>query len=123
MADHSSEPARADIGASAVVARAPVALGLPEPGVRRRLGQLFEREHVLAGALLAPTLLILILFIAYPFGLGLWLAATDKVVGRPGAFVGLENFRVNLNDAIFMRAFRNTFVYTFIATFFKLVLG
>jgi multiple sugar transport system permease protein len=88
-----------------------------------RFRQLFEREHVLAGALLAPTLLILTLFIAYPFVLGLWLAVSDKVVGRPGQFIGLENFRVNLNDAIFLRAFRNTFVYTFIATFFKLVLG
>ena len=78
---------------------------------------------MLAAVLLAPTLLILLLFIAYPFALGLWLAVTDKVVGRPGNFIGLENFRVNLNDAIFLRAFRNTFVYTFIATFLKLALG
>jgi multiple sugar transport system permease protein len=66
---------------------------------------------------------ILTLFIAYPFVLGIWLAISDKVVGRPGAFVGLDNFRVNLNDSIFLRAFRNTFVYTFIATFFKLTIG
>ena len=78
---------------------------------------------MLAGVLLAPTLIILALFIAYPFVLGIWLAVTDKVVGRPGNFVGLENFRVNLDDTIFLRAFRNTFVYTFIATFFKLALG
>src|SRR5207245_6426283 len=71
----------------------------------------------------APALLILPVLIADPFVLGIWLAVSDKVVGRPGAFVGLENFRVNLNDAIFLRAFQNTFVYTFIATFFKLVLG
>ena len=92
MADHPSEPMRSDVAAGAAVAQAPVALGLPETRVRGRLGELFEREHVLAGALLAPTLLILILFIAYPFGLGLWLAVTDKVVRafgigdtRPGA--------------------------------------
>ena len=123
MADHPSHPIRQDGAASVAVAPAPVTLGLPRARVRRRLGQLLEREHVLAGVLLAPTLLILLVFIAYPFALGLWLAVTDKVVGRPGNFIGLENFRVNLNDAIFLRAFQNTFVYTFIATFLKLVLG
>ena len=123
MADHPSEPIRVDAAASAAVARAPVAIGLPQTRARGRVSQLFEREHVLAGALLAPTLLILILFIAYPFGIGLWLAVTDKVVGRPGNFIGLENFRVNLNDTIFLRAFQNTFVYTFIATFLKLAMG
>jgi len=112
---------RASPAASAV----PVAGVVAVPEARRpgRLGRLLEREHVLAGVLLAPALVILTVFIAYPFVLGIWLAVSDKVVGRPGAFVGLENFRVNLNDAIFLRAFQNTFVYTFIATFFKLVLG
>jgi multiple sugar transport system permease protein len=37
--------------------------------------------------------------------------------------VGLQNFRVNLDDAIFLRAFRNTFVYTLAATLLKLVVG
>jgi multiple sugar transport system permease protein len=123
MADHHSQPIRADGATGAAVVRAPVAVRLPERRLGGRLSQLLERQHVLAGVLLAPTLIILILFIAYPFALGLWLAVTDKVVGRPGNFVGLENFRVNLNDAIFLRAFQNTFIYTFIATFFKLVLG
>src|SRR5207247_10068535 len=100
-----------------------VVVAVPEARRPSGLGQLLEREHILAGVVLAPALVILTLFIAYPFVLGIWLAISDKVVGRPGAFVGLENFRVNLNDAIFLRAFQNTFVYTFIATFFKLVLG
>src|SRR2546422_5808635 len=112
---------RASPAASAV----PVSVMVAVPAARRpgALGRLLEREHILAGVLLAPALVILTLFIAYPFVLGIWLAISDKVVGRPGAFVGLDNFRVNLNDAIFLRAFQNTFVYTFIATFFKLLLG
>jgi multiple sugar transport system permease protein len=109
----------------------PTAVAIPAPAVvsvpgfrrPRRLGQLLERQDFLAVVLLAPTLTILALFIAYPFVLGVWLAVSDKVVGRPGAFVGLENFRVNLNDTIFLGAFQNTFVYTFIATALKLALG
>src|SRR5207253_10833452 len=112
---------RVSPGASAV----PVSVVVAVTQARRPSGlcRLLEREHILAGVLLAPALVILTLFIAYPFVLGIWLAVSDKVVGRPGAFVGLENFRVNLNDSIFLRAFQNTLVYTFIATCFKLALG
>ena len=110
-------------GAVAAVGAVPVVVTVRKAPGPRRLGQLLEREHILAGILLAPTLVILTLFIAYPFVLGIWLAVSDKVVGRPGSFVGLDNFRVNLDDSIFLRAFQNTFVYTFIATFFKLILG
>src|SRR5687767_8871803 len=124
MADQRIEPILAEAArptASAIPA--PVVVSVPGFRRPRRLGELLERQGVLAGVLLAPTLVILTLFIAYPFVLGVWLAVSDKVVGRPGAFVGLENFRVNLNDTIFLRAFQNTFVYTFIATALKLALG
>jgi len=123
MADQRIEPVlgeSASRGASAIPA---AATPIPARGRAIRIGQLLEREHVLAGVLLAPTLLILTLFIAYPFLLGIWLAVSDKVVGRPGNFIGLENFRVNLHDTIFLRAFQNTFVYTFIATILKVTLG
>src|SRR5437867_8590480 len=109
-------------GASAIPAPV-VVVAVPKLRRPRRLGHLLEQEHILAGALLAPTLIILTLFIAYPFVLGIWLAVSDKVVGRPGNFVGLQNFWVNLNDTIFLRAFQNTFVYTFLATVLKLALG
>jgi multiple sugar transport system permease protein len=124
MADQRIEPIlveRASPAAHAI--GAPVAVAIPEARRPSRLGRLLEQEHVLAGVLLAPTLVILALFIAYPFLLGIWLAVTDKVVGRPGAFVGLHNFQVNLADSIFLRAFQNTFVYTFIATILKLMIG
>jgi ABC-type glycerol-3-phosphate transport system permease component len=124
MADQRIEPILAESARpTAVAIPTPVAVSVPGFRRPRRLGQLLERQDILAVLLLAPTLTILTLFIAYPFVLGIWLAVSDKVVGRPGAFVGLENFRVNLNDTIFLRAFQNTFVYTFIATALKLCLG
>jgi multiple sugar transport system permease protein len=127
MAEQRLESLMAESGGpTAAAIPAPVAVAVPDvrrPRRPRRLGSHLEREHVLAAALLAPTLLILTLFIAYPFVLGIWLAVSDKVVGRPGNFVGLDNFATNLNDAIFLRAFQNTFVYTFIATILKLALG
>jgi multiple sugar transport system permease protein len=124
VADQRIEPILVERGSPAAQAvAAPGAAAFPEARRTSRVGRLLEQENVLAGVLLTPTLVILALFIAYPFLLGIWLAVSDKVVGRPGAFVGLDNFRVNLTDSIFLRAFQNTFVYTFIATILKLLIG
>ncbi len=98
---------------------------LPRPGISRPTPTLsaFENERVLAFALLAPTVALLGLFIAYPFVMGAWLSVSDTSVGNPGRFVGLQNFVKAWNDSIFREAVSNTFVYTFWATVFKLVLG
>src|SRR5262249_56786394 len=69
MADQRIEPILAESaspGASAIPAPV-VVVAVPKLGRPRRFGQLLEREHILAGVLLAPTLIILTLFIAYPF--------------------------------------------------------
>jgi len=97
----------------------------PRPGISRpgSLVSVFENERVLAFALLAPTVALLGLFIAYPFVMGVWLSVSDTSVGNPGHFVGFQNFVKAWNDSIFRQAVGNTFVYTFWATVFKLVLG
>ena len=42
--------------------------------------------------LLTPALILILVFIAYPFVLGIWMSLTDKLVGTPGNFVGLGNY-------------------------------
>lgn len=91
--------------------------------VTRRFGHLLEREKSLGLILMAPAVVILLMFIAYPFALGIWYSLTDARIGVPGRFVGLENFIENAQNGIFQQTLRNTFVYTAIATVFKLVLG
>jgi multiple sugar transport system permease protein len=85
--------------------------------------RLLEDERWLAAALLLPTVVLLGLFIAYPFIEGVLLSVTDARVGVPGHFVGLQNFEALLSDSIFRVAVWNTFVYTAVATVFKLALG
>ena len=102
---------------------ATAALPRPRLSPTRGLGHFFEDERILAYLLLAPTALILGLFIAYPFLRGVWLSVTSATVGDPGAYVGLENFQRAWNDTIFHRAATNTFVYTGVTTVFKLALG
>jgi multiple sugar transport system permease protein len=84
---------------------------------------LLEDERWLAIVLLLPTMVLLGLFIAYPFVKGIMLSVTDTKVGVPGHFVGLQNFREIWTDSIFRIAVWNTCVYTAIATIFKLALG
>ncbi len=104
---------------------AQVEVALPHPTFSRsaKLERLLESERLLAFVLLAPTVVLLAVFIAYPFIMGIWLSLSSTSVGNIGKFVGIRNFVKAWNDSIFQTAFRNTFVYTFWATLFKLSLG
>jgi multiple sugar transport system permease protein len=82
-----------------------------------------ENEGNLAFLLLLPTMVLLGLFIAYPFIRGLLLSVTDTRVGVEGPFVGLQNFERLLSDPIFHLVVWNTCWYTFVTTIFKLGLG
>jgi multiple sugar transport system permease protein len=93
------------------------------PARPARSTRVLESEGLLAGVLLAPTVVLLGVFIAYPFVMGVWLSLSNTSVGNVGEFVGLRNFVKAWNDSIFQIAFRNTFYYTFFATILKLALG
>jgi multiple sugar transport system permease protein len=112
---------------STEVAMASTSYALTEPYARasRRgaMTRLLEDERWLALVLLLPTVVLLAVFIAYPFVIGVKLSVTDAKVGVPGSFVGLHNFAVLANDSIFRTAVWNTFVYTGVTTVFKLALG
>ncbi|MDI1285461.1 MAG: sugar ABC transporter permease [Reyranella sp.] len=82
-----------------------------------------EDERWLAMALLAPTAILLGLFIAYPFFEGVLLSLSSTRVGEPGHFVGLKNFYKIWDDSIFRHTVWNTFYYTAVTTVFKLALG
>jgi multiple sugar transport system permease protein len=97
---------------------------VPRRAVRpTTIGQALEDERLLGILLLTPTLVLLALFIAYPFVKGVWISLTSASVGNPGVFVGLKNFTKLFGDSIFQRAAYNTFVYTALATAGKLALG
>src|SRR5260370_9492545 len=100
-----------------------VVLRHPRTSGASGMTRFLESERLLAGVLLAPTVLLLGMFIAYPFVMGVWLSLTNVSVGNPGEFVGLKNFIKAWNDSILKGAFYNTFFYTFWATIFKLALG
>lgn len=87
------------------------------------LTRLFDNKPFLVFICLAPALGLLLVFLTYPLGLGFWLAFTDAKIGRPGRFIGTDNFVSLFKDSIFWLSVFNTLVYTFIATALKFGLG
>src|SRR5215510_6296410 len=70
-----------------------------------------------------PAAVFLLLFLAYPLGLGIWLSFTDARIGRGGAFVGLENYIWLWDDSVFWLSVFNTLLYTAVASCFKFAIG
>src|SRR6185295_7505173 len=70
-----------------------------------------------------PAGAILVLFLAYPLGLGVWLSFTDARIGRSGVFVGFENYEWLSDDSIFWLSVFNTLLYTCVASVVKFAVG
>src|SRR3979490_3560218 len=70
-----------------------------------------------------PALRILILFLSYPLGLGVWLSFTDAPIGRTGAFIGIENYEWLWGDSVFWLSVFNTLLYTVVASIIKFAVG
>ncbi len=70
-----------------------------------------------------PAAAFLLLFLAYPLGLGIWLSFTDARIGRGGDFVGFENYEWLWDDSVFWVSVFNTLLYTGVASAFKFAVG
>jgi multiple sugar transport system permease protein len=85
--------------------------------------RLLEREGAFSWIMLAPGVLFLIAFVAYPFFYGIYLSLQDRQVAKAGVFVGLANFVTLFHDGVFWQVSRNTFLYTIVTTVLKLLGG
>src|SRR6202171_4795366 len=70
-----------------------------------------------------PAMAFLIFFLAYPLGLGIWISFTDAKIGRPGVFIGTENYQWLWDDSIFWLSVFNTLLYTIVASAIKFAIG
>ena len=87
------------------------------------LARVFDNRHFLGLLFMLPAAALLIVFLTYPLGLGVFLGFTDAKVGRPGEWIGIENYDFLVTDSVFRLAVWNTFLYTFIASVIKFALG
>jgi multiple sugar transport system permease protein len=97
---------------------------LEAEAARSRRRAPFVTERNLLGAIfMLPAAALLLLFLAYPLVLGLWLGFTDTKIGGAGRFVGIANFVSLAKDSIFQLAVFNTILYTVLASVVKFALG
>src|SRR3974390_1770634 len=85
--------------------------------------QLKHNRNWLGLWFMLPALAFLVLFLAYPLGLGIWLSFTDTRIGRVGEFIGTENYEWLWGDSIFWLSVFNTLLYTVVASTFKFAIG
>jgi multiple sugar transport system permease protein len=82
----------------------------------RRWRDLLEERRFLAPALVSPAALFIILLVAVPLGLAVYLSLTDATAGSlSGKWLGLRNFIDAWDDPNFRRALRNTIIFTLVS--------
>jgi len=92
---------------------------MARPSVRRWLDQ----EQTLAWLLVGPLVILLLGLVAYPFGVAVMYALSDRTLAEPGRFVGLANVWNLWDNQIYRQTLWNTIVYTIGATILKLGAG
>jgi multiple sugar transport system permease protein len=88
-----------------------------------RWDQLRANRNWLGFWFMLPAMAFLILFLAYPLGLGVWISFTDARIGRTGNFIGIENYEWLWDDSIFWLSVFNTLLYTTVASAIKFAIG
>ncbi|HEY0330108.1 MAG TPA: sugar ABC transporter permease [Rhodopseudomonas sp.] len=96
--------------------------GRPMP-VASTWQRLTTNRNWLALWFMLPAAAFLILFLAYPLFLGVWMSFTDARIGRDGVFIGLENYQWLWDDSVFWLSVFNTLLYTIVASAIKFAVG
>jgi multiple sugar transport system permease protein len=90
---------------------------------RRQAARIADSRDLLGASFMLPAAVILLVFLAYPLGLGFWLGVTDTKIGESGRFIGLANFISIAHDPVFWLSVFNTTLYTVVASIAKFALG
>ncbi len=91
---------------------------------KRRSGWQLGTEATLGYALIVPLVLVMLGLLAYPVVSALLISFQDKMLGKPGRFIGLDNYAELLfGDRRFRMVVRNSVVFTFASVLGKLIIG
>ena len=96
------------------------------PGVRagRPARHFADNERQMAIWFLVPSILYVVALVAVPFFLAIGFAFSDVTAGDPSFhWAGLRTFERALDDPVFWRSLRNTFVFTVVSMALIVVLG
>ena len=88
------------------------------------LASLLDSEQWLGRAMIAPAIIYIFLLVGLPFVLALAYSVTNVTVGSVDVkFVGLQNYRLIMENPAFWQAVRNTIFFTIVSQVIVLVLA
>jgi multiple sugar transport system permease protein len=82
-----------------------------------------QADAILGYVLVAPVVICLLILVVYPFFFAIWISFTDRMIGQPGRFIGLDNYFYLIRQPSFQATIRNTIVLVGAVQGLKLVLG
>ena len=82
-----------------------------------------QSDAIMGYLLVAPVVICLLILVVYPFFFAIWISFTDRMIGQPGNFVGLQNYFYLMGQSNFQATIRNTIVLVGAVQTLKLVLG
>lgn len=94
----------------------------PTPS-HQRLRRFFGADYRIGYLFIAPMVLVVVGFIAYPFLYAVFLSFTRTRVGTPSVFNGLDNYIQLAKDSVFRQTVGNTIFFTATSVAVKLVIG
>lgn len=93
-------------------------------GPRRPMMQrIFGRDWQIAFLFIAPIVILMTVFIGWPFFKALYTSMTIRTLARETKFVWFDNYIRLYQDPYYLQAVENTIVFTSGSVFFKLLLG
>ncbi len=84
---------------------------------------LANRQAMIGYLLVVPALFLLLGLVAYPFFFAISISFTDRLVGQPGEWIGLDNFRYLMNNPSFLKTIQNTIIMVVVSDILKLFIG
>lgn len=87
------------------------------------LSRVLNNNNVLGWLFMVPSAILLLFFLTYPLGLGIWLGFTDTTIGGNGHWIGFDNYKYLIGDSVSQLALFNTVLYTVVACTVKFALG
>lgn len=70
-----------------------------------------------------PIVIVVFIIMGYPFVKAVYWSFTDKLIGKEPVFIGLKNYIGLFHDRVYIKALKNTFIYTAGCIIVKLALG
>ncbi len=93
------------------------------PAARARTSRFLTSEALTGYFLISPAVFLMLVLLAYPFVLAVYISMTDRALGEPGSFIWFGNFLKLLQDSLFRQTVLNSFIYTVATLSLKLFFG